>query len=174
MPGWKRDVGSRLDALIEHTVPEVHKAVGWNSPFYGIEGTGWFLSCHCFTNYVKVTFFRGTSLDPVPPVESKQEEVRYIHIQEERVTGTILTCDSNEIVGKVHDRMPVVLEEKDEDVCLNDGRNEALPSILKPHPDEDLRVFPVSYKVSKPENDSPDLPEEVDIGEQSGLSDVGG
>ena len=67
MPGWKRDVGRRLDALIVRTVPGVRKAVKWNSPFYGVEGQGWFLNFHCFTNYVKVAFFRGTSLRPVPP-----------------------------------------------------------------------------------------------------------
>ena len=67
MPGWKRDVGRRLDALIVRTVPDVRKAVKWNSPFYGIEGQGWFLSFHCFTKYVKVAFFRGTSLRPLPP-----------------------------------------------------------------------------------------------------------
>ena len=73
MPGWKRDVGRRLDALIVRTVPGVRKAVKWNSPFYGIEGQGWFLGFHCFTKYVKVAFFRGTSLRPVPPGESKQQ-----------------------------------------------------------------------------------------------------
>ena len=83
MPGWKRDVGRRLDALIERTVPSVRKAVKWNSPFYGIEGQGWFLSYHCFTKYVKVTFFRGTSLRPLPPGESKQKEVRYLDIRED-------------------------------------------------------------------------------------------
>ena len=67
MPGWKSDVGRRLDALIERTVPGVRKAVKWNSPFYGVEGRGWFLSYHCFTAYVKVTFFRGASLHPLPP-----------------------------------------------------------------------------------------------------------
>src|SRR5438445_13413573 len=67
MPGWKRDVGRRLDALIVRTVPDVRKAVKWNSPFYGIEGQGWFLNFHCFTKYVKVAFFRGTSLRPLPP-----------------------------------------------------------------------------------------------------------
>jgi len=67
MPGWKSDVGRRLDALIARTVPGVHKAVKWNSPFYGVEGQGWFLNFHCFTKYVKVAFFRGTSLRPVPP-----------------------------------------------------------------------------------------------------------
>jgi len=82
MPGWKRDVGRRLDALIVRTVPDVRKAVKWNSPFYGIEGRGWFLSFHCFTKYVKVAFFRGTSLRPLPPGESKQKEVRYLDIHE--------------------------------------------------------------------------------------------
>ena len=71
MPGWKRDVGSRLDALIVRTVPDVRKAVRWNSPFYGVECQGWFLNFHCFTKYVKVGFFRGTSLRPVPPGASK-------------------------------------------------------------------------------------------------------
>ena len=83
MPGWKRDVGRRLDALIVRTVPDVHKAVKWNSPFYGIEGQGWFLNFHCFTTYVKVAFFRGTSLRPVPPGESKHKEVRYLDIRED-------------------------------------------------------------------------------------------
>lgn len=67
MPGWKREIGRRVDALIVRTVPHVHKAVKWNSPFYGIEGEGWFLSLHCFTKYVKVAFFRGASLCPLPP-----------------------------------------------------------------------------------------------------------
>ena len=83
MPGWKRDVGRRLDGLIVRTVPDVRKAVKWNSPFYGIEGQGWFLSLHCFTKYVKVAFFRGRSLRPVPPGESKQEDVRYLDIHED-------------------------------------------------------------------------------------------
>jgi len=83
MPGWKGDVGRRLDALIVRTVPDVHKAVRWNSPFYGVEGRGWFLGYHCFTKYIKVTFFRGTSLHPVPPVASKDEEARYFHIHED-------------------------------------------------------------------------------------------
>ena len=83
MPGWKRDVGRRLDALIERAVPDVCKAVRWNSPFYGVDGQGWFLSYHCFTKYVKVTFFRGRSLRPVPPGESKHEEVRYLDIHED-------------------------------------------------------------------------------------------
>ena len=83
MPGWKRDVGRRLDALIVRTVPNVRKAVRWNTPFYGIEGQGWFLGFHCITKYVKVAFFRGTSLRPLPPVESKQKDVRYFHIHED-------------------------------------------------------------------------------------------
>ena len=83
MPGWKRDVGRRLDALIVCTVPDVHKAVKWNSPSYGIEGQGWFLSLHCFTNYVKVAFFRGASLRPLPPVASKHKDVRYLDIHED-------------------------------------------------------------------------------------------
>ena len=83
MPGWKREVGCRLDALIVRTVPHVCKAVRWNSPFYGIEGQGWFLGVHCLTKYVKVAFFRGTSLNPVPPVESKNEGTRYFHIRED-------------------------------------------------------------------------------------------
>jgi hypothetical protein len=70
MPGWKSDVGRRLDALIVRTVPGVRKAVKWNSPFYGVEGQGWFLGIHCFTKYVKVALFRGTSLRPVPPPAS--------------------------------------------------------------------------------------------------------
>ena len=82
MPGWKSDVGRRLDTLIVRTVPGVHKAVKWNSPFYGLEEKTWFLSLHCFTKYVKVTFFRGTSLTPVPPGESKHKEVRYLDIYE--------------------------------------------------------------------------------------------
>ena len=82
MPGWKRDVGRRLDAFIVRTVPGVRRAVKWNSPFYGIEDRGWFLSFHCFTKYIKVAFFRGASLRPVPPGESKQKEVRYLDIYE--------------------------------------------------------------------------------------------
>jgi len=85
MPGWKSDLGRRLDALIARTVPGVSKAVKWNSPFYGIEGQGWFLAFHCFTKYIKVTFFRGMSLRPVPPGESKHKEVRYLDIYEDRL-----------------------------------------------------------------------------------------
>ena len=82
VPGWKRDVARRLDAVIVRTVPGVRKAVKWNSPFYGVEDQGWFLSFHCFTKYVKVTFFRGTSLRPVPPGESRMKETRYLDIHE--------------------------------------------------------------------------------------------
>src|SRR4051794_8969766 len=83
MPGWKRDVGRRLDALIARAVPNVRKAVRWNSPFYGIEGRGWFLSFHCMTKYVKLAFFRGAPLRPVPPGESKQKDVRYLDLYED-------------------------------------------------------------------------------------------
>lgn len=82
MPGWKRAVGKRLDALIVKTVPNVRKAVKWNSPFYGIEGQGWFLSFHVFTRYVKVTFFRGASLEPLPPGPSKDRNTRYLDVYE--------------------------------------------------------------------------------------------
>ena len=83
MPGWKRDLGRRLDALIVRAAPGVRKAVKWNSPFYGMEGRGWFLNFHCFTKYVKVAFFRGASLSPLPPGESKHKHVRYVDIRED-------------------------------------------------------------------------------------------
>ena len=83
MPGWKRDAGRRLDALIVRTVPGVRKAVRWNTPFYGMEGQGWFLAFHCITKYIKVSFMRGTSLQPLPPVESKNPGTRYLHIHED-------------------------------------------------------------------------------------------
>ena len=82
MPGWKRDVGGRLDALIVRSVPGVRKAVKWNSPFYGVEGDGWFLGIHVFTNYVKVAFFRGKLLRPLPPGLSKTKDTRYVDIRE--------------------------------------------------------------------------------------------
>lgn len=82
IPGWKRAIAKRLDALIVRVVPKAQKAVKWNSPFYGIEGKGWFLSFHVFTHYVKVTFFRGTSLRPAPPGTSKHQDVRYLDIHE--------------------------------------------------------------------------------------------
>ncbi len=81
MPGWKRGVGQQLDALIVKTVPGVRKAVKWNSPFYG-GAEGWFLVFHCFNRYVKITFFDGALLDPVPPVASKSGNTRYFHIHE--------------------------------------------------------------------------------------------
>ena len=83
MPGWKSDVGRRLDSIVVRTVPDVRKAVRWNSPFYGVEGQGWFLNFHCFARYVKVAFFNGTSLEPLPPGESKDENVRYLSIYED-------------------------------------------------------------------------------------------
>lgn len=82
MPGWKSEVGRRLDELVTESVPGVRKAVKWNSPLYGVEGLGWFFGYHCFTKYVKATFFNGTILDPLPPVESKTENARYFHIRE--------------------------------------------------------------------------------------------
>lgn len=82
MPGWKCDAGKRIDSLIEDAVPKVEKAIKWNSPFYGTEKDFWFLSYHCFDRYIKITFFRGTSLDPVPPEKSRIDEVRYFHIHE--------------------------------------------------------------------------------------------
>jgi hypothetical protein len=87
---WKRDVGKRIDAVVARNVPAVQKAVKWNSPFYGIEGQGWFLSFHVFTKYVKVTFFRGASLRPVPPGASKQKDVRYLDIHEDELDETQL------------------------------------------------------------------------------------
>jgi hypothetical protein len=82
LPGWKSDLGKRIDALIVRNVPNVRKAVKWNSPFYGIEGRGWFLSFHTLTRYVKVAFFRGTSLRPIPPGASKSKDTRYVDIHE--------------------------------------------------------------------------------------------
>jgi hypothetical protein len=82
MPGWKRDIGKQLDAIIVRNVPHVRKAVKWNSPFYGIEGEGWFLSFHTYTRYVKVAFFRGAALRPLPPGTSKSKDVRYLDIRE--------------------------------------------------------------------------------------------
>ena len=90
MPGWKRVTGRRLDAIIARAVPEVRKAVRWNTPFYGIEGKGWFLAFHCLNAYVKVAFMRGTRLHPVPPVASKQAEVRYAHLTEHEEIDEVL------------------------------------------------------------------------------------
>lgn len=83
MPGWKQDVGRSLDNLITAALPGVEKAVKWNSPFYGVERGLWFLSFHCMTRYIKITFFRGTELHPIPPVTSKQKLVRYLHVPED-------------------------------------------------------------------------------------------
>lgn len=91
MPGWKRDVGRRLDALITRSVPGVHKAVKWNTPFYGLEGQGWFLGFHTYTNYVQVAFFRGTSLKPQPPKASKSPDVRYVDIRQDDLDEAQLT-----------------------------------------------------------------------------------
>ncbi len=93
MPGWKRDVGRLLDSIIVATVPNVQKAVRWNSPFYGMEGSGWFISFHCLTKYIKITFFAGDSLDPPPPVDSKQEGIRYFHIYEAEPLDQALFAD---------------------------------------------------------------------------------
>jgi len=82
MPGWKRHLGERLDDLVVRTVPDVHKAVKWNQPFYGIDDEGWFLAFRCYTHYVQLTFFRGASLEPMPPKASKHEKVRYFDIHE--------------------------------------------------------------------------------------------
>lgn len=100
MPGWKRDIGKRLDAIIVRSVPTspgVRKAVRWNSPFYGVNdptgSMGWFLSIHCVTRYVKVAFFRGSSLRPPPPVKSKMKNVRYFHIFEGDKLDEALVAD---------------------------------------------------------------------------------
>jgi len=82
MPGWKSETWRRLDALITRNVPNVYKSVKWNSPFYGLEGEGWFLSVHCFDKYIKVAFFKGVALDPVPPGKSRQADVRYLDVRE--------------------------------------------------------------------------------------------
>lgn len=83
MPGWKSDVGRRLDALIERAVPDVVKAVKWNQPMYGVEGEGFFVSFRCFTKYIKLTFFMGVELDPVPPVDFKDPQSKAFHIHED-------------------------------------------------------------------------------------------
>jgi hypothetical protein len=83
IPDWKQDVGLRLDSLIERAVPDVQKAIRWNSPFYGVEELGWFVSYHCFDRYMKVTFLNGSKLDPLPPVDSKDPNSRYAHIHED-------------------------------------------------------------------------------------------
>lgn len=91
MPGWKSEAGRQFDALVERTVPGVARAVKWNSPLYGVAGKGWFLGIHCFAKYIKIAFFRGAQLDPVPPVTSKDENTRYVHIHEgEKVDGELM------------------------------------------------------------------------------------
>ena len=92
MPGWKSEVGRRIDNLVVGAVPDVRKAVRWNSPFYGIEGQGWFLSCHVFTRYVKVTFFQGASLQPPPPGSGKDKDSRWIDIHEDELDEEQLTA----------------------------------------------------------------------------------
>jgi hypothetical protein len=92
-PGWKGETAARLDEFISRTVPKVKKAIKWNSPFYGLEGQGWFLSFHCFAKYIKVAFFRGTRLTPPPPEPSSNDEVRYLHIKEgERFDEKLFTA----------------------------------------------------------------------------------
>jgi len=91
MPGWKRDIGKGLDSLITKAIPGVHKAVKWNSPMYGIPGQGFFLSFHCFDRYVKVTFFRGTSLEPLPPGPSKVQGTRYVDVHEGQLDEAQMT-----------------------------------------------------------------------------------
>lgn len=95
MPDWKSDAGRRLDALVVQVLPDVRKAVKWNSPFYGAgeEDQGWFLGFHCMTKYIKVAFFKGASLDPLPPVGSKQKDVRYLHIREDGLFDEALFAD---------------------------------------------------------------------------------
>lgn len=83
MPDWKSGVGRKLDALIEATLPDINKAVKWNSPLYGMDGETWFLGIHCFNKYIKLAFFRGALLSPMPPVASKTKEARYLHIAED-------------------------------------------------------------------------------------------
>lgn len=90
MPGWKSDVGRQLDALLERTVPDLRKAVKWNSPLYGTAEHGWFLGVHCFNRYVKIAFFNGATLDPLPPVPSKDEKTRYVHIDENGFTDAAM------------------------------------------------------------------------------------
>ncbi len=110
MPGWKSALGRRLDALIAREVPGVRKAVKWNSPFYGIEGQGWFLNFHCYTKYVKVAFFRGTSLRPLPPGASKHKQVRYFDIHEhDQLDDELMTNwirQASELPGWVASQQP--------------------------------------------------------------------
>jgi hypothetical protein len=84
MPGWKRQIGERIDALVTKAVPGACKAVKWNSPLYGVAGNGWFMGVHCFTRYIKVAFFKGSMLTPAPPEASKDPTARYLHIHEDK------------------------------------------------------------------------------------------
>lgn len=93
MPGWKKGVGRRIDTLVSLHVPDVKKAMRWNSPFYGVEEKGWFLTFHCFTKYIKVAFLRGSKLRPLPPVESKDPNTRSLHISEDGVFDETLFID---------------------------------------------------------------------------------
>ena len=101
IPGWKREVARRLDALIVRTVPGVTKAVKWNTPFYGFDGKEWFVAFHCFDKYLKVTFFRGTSMQPMPPGKSKMKEVRYLDIREDDTTSQAQLSDWIKQVSKL-------------------------------------------------------------------------
>lgn len=83
MPGWKSEVGRQLDAIIERTVPDLQKAVKWNNPLYGVAGDGYFMAYRCFARYIKVSFFKGSRLDPLPPVDSKDPDTRYFHVHED-------------------------------------------------------------------------------------------
>ncbi len=93
MPGWKSDVGQLLDALIERTLPEVRKAVKWNSPLYGVDGKSWFLGVHCFNRYIKLAFFNGAGLVPLPPVDAKDPNTRYFHIHEDEALDEAQLAD---------------------------------------------------------------------------------
>ncbi|WP_114952432.1 DUF1801 domain-containing protein [Sphingosinicella terrae] len=101
LPGWKSEAGRRLDTLVERTVPGVRKAVKWNSPFYGVEGQGWFLAVHAFNRYLKLTFFRGAQLDPLPPVGSKDPNTRYVHIEEDEAVDEAQLADWIEQAAKI-------------------------------------------------------------------------
>jgi hypothetical protein len=85
-PGWKRGVGERIDGLVVKVLPGVRKAVKWNSPFYGADPDGWFLSLHCYDRFVRLAFFRGALMEPQPPGPSKVGDVRYLDIREDDAT----------------------------------------------------------------------------------------
>ena len=106
MPEWKRDVGKRLDALIVRALPMVRKAVKWNSPFYGIEGQGWFLVFHVYSHYVKITFLKGRALKPMPPVESKDPNARFLHVYEDGLIDEAQFSDWVKQAAKLPGWMP--------------------------------------------------------------------